>query len=779
MTTNGYGPPTAGTGTACIDCHRAAAEGAQLHRTLSLCVTCASPIFTMPKPSQPAKSSKKDKSPSSTTSALKSKSPAEFFAEHQNIAGFDNAGKSLYTTVREFVENALDAAEAVHTLPDIRVTLERLDNSTFNQLRGIQQHTRKDQSLYQPDKDRVADKAGKRAVTVLAKKAGTGKSAALGDDKDDEDDIFALTPEPSASLSSIATQPSEEAVSERASGRSYFRITCTDNGVGMPHSSIPNMLGIVLSSTKYGVKQTRGKFGLGAKMALVWAKKSTGLPIQVRSATNAEGRVSECTLDIDIHKNEPRVIRHEQVANSEHWRGTEISVVIEGNWTTYRSKVIQYFKQLAVITPYANMHFDYTDPHSATRCFSAFYRRRTDVMPPPPVEVKHHPSSVDNLLVESLIHNTKEKRLDRFLSREFSNISTPLAHRLLSELDTTFTPTTPPAALSKKQVHQLTHLLQEAKFDRPSSECLSPAGEYNLRLGIIKEMQPDMVATFRDEAGVSEGHPFVVEAAVSVGGRCKPGVNVYRYANRIPLLFEGSNDVVSVVCNKHVRWAAYRIKLNTDRIGVFVSIVSSKVPFKGTSKEYIGDDRGVLHDSVKRSVVGCCLQLKKRIASRQRERDREERKKLFKRYIPDVTRAVWGVLTLMQTEAVIPQWTAGQDGGRASKRRREAVNDDDARAAAGDGSGGLREGVGVSAAMAELYSSVMKRMRSGELSGERLSECLNVCVERKNSELAMEYVVEQGRKTGEADYCQLGLFPTHQREQALTIYHPLARLRLV
>ena len=30
-----------------------------------------------------------------------SKSPAEFFAENQAIAGFDNMGKSLYTSIRE------------------------------------------------------------------------------------------------------------------------------------------------------------------------------------------------------------------------------------------------------------------------------------------------------------------------------------------------------------------------------------------------------------------------------------------------------------------------------------------------------------------------------------------------------------------------------------------------------------------------------------------------------------------------------------------------------
>ncbi len=68
----------------------------------------------------------------------------------------------------------------------------------------------------------------------------------------------------------------------------------------MPHADIPNLLGRVLSGTKYGVQQTRGKFGLGAKMALIWSKMSTGLPIDVRSAR--KGQISYYKLDIDIHK---------------------------------------------------------------------------------------------------------------------------------------------------------------------------------------------------------------------------------------------------------------------------------------------------------------------------------------------------------------------------------------------------------------------------------------------------------------------------------------------
>lgn len=37
-------------------------------------------------------------------------------------------------------------------------------------------------------------------------------------------------------------------------------------------------------------------------------------------------------------------------------------------------------------------------------------------------------------------------------------------------------------------------------------------------------------------------------------------------------------------------WSSYKINQVQDKIGVFVSIVSTKIPFKGTGKEYIGDD---------------------------------------------------------------------------------------------------------------------------------------------------------------------------------------------
>lgn len=85
-----------------------------------------------------------------------------------------------------------------------------------------------------------------------------------------------------------------------------FLCSWQDNGAGMPHKDIPNMLGRVLSGTKYGVKQTRGKFGLGAKMALIWSKMTTGLPFEIYAARyerkGGTGSKSHYVLDIDIHR---------------------------------------------------------------------------------------------------------------------------------------------------------------------------------------------------------------------------------------------------------------------------------------------------------------------------------------------------------------------------------------------------------------------------------------------------------------------------------------------
>ncbi|KAF5179721.1 Dna topoisomerase 6 subunit b [Thalictrum thalictroides] len=624
-------------------------------------------------------------------SVLKQKSPAEFFAENKNIAGFDNPGKSLYTTVRELVENSLDSAESISELPVIEITIEEIGKVKFNSMIGLVDQERVDEALY--DDFESAKAREKRLAKEARNQEIQAKNASLGK----------KTKEPSA----------PKGIKGRGDA-SFFRVTCKDNGRGMPHDDIPNMFGRVLSGTKYGLKQTRGKYGLGAKMALIWSKMSTGLPIEISSSMKNQSYTSFCRLDIDIHRNIPHIHIHEKRDNNERWHGAEIQVVIEGNWTTYRSKILHYMRQMAVITPYAQFLFKFVSD-AVDKSVTIRFARRTDIMPPVPVETKYHPSAVDLLLIKRLIAETSKQNLLQFLQHEFVNLGKAHAERLIGEMGPDFSPKMVVKSLTSQQIVRIHQLFRQAKFDDPSGDCLSPAGEYNLRLGIVKELHPDMVATYSGSAQVFEGHPFIVEAGVSVGGKdVKQGLNIFRFANRIPLLFEQGADVVTRTALKRINWSSYKINQTQDKIGVFVSIVSTKIPFKGTGKEYIGDDISEIAAAVKTSIQQCCLQLKSKIVKKIQAREQQERKRTLSKYIPDVTNAIYEILR-----------DAAQQ--HAKKRRYEGED-------------------------AEL----VKKISMKSITKEMLREELTKHVEKVDYEMALDYAMHSGvsEEPREAIYIQ-------------------------
>ncbi|PNW88219.1 hypothetical protein CHLRE_01g019750v5 [Chlamydomonas reinhardtii] len=657
--------------------------------------------------------------PKGKADALVQKSPAEFFAENKNIAGFDNPGKCLYTTIRELVENALDAAESIGELPAIEITIEEVSKARLNRIRGVEHHDRLDEQLYQDfeteeaKKKRLAKEAREQEkLKKLIEKHGEGSKEAEAKRKE---------------LAAVAGAAKPGA---NMRGNLFYKVTVKDNGAGMPHKDIPNMLGRVLSGTKYGVKQTRGKFGLGAKMALIWSKMTTGLPFEISSATPRAALRSHYRLDIDIHKNEPSIHLEEQLPNPDGWHGSSLSLTIEGNWSTYRSYILRYLRQIAVITPYAQFMFAYKaeDDKNSVRIG---FRRRTDVMPDPPALTKHHPSSVDLELVKRLLRATTAKTLAAFLQKEFDRVDKSLAARVVDEMQAGVEGDMSPRDLDEKQIVRLHQLLHEIRFSDPTGKHLSPAGEYNLRLGVMKELGPDLIATHQGDVRVFEGHAFIVEAAVSVGGKnVKPGINVHRYANRIPLLFEGGSDVITKTALRRINWSAYKINQATDKVGVFVSIVSTKIPFKGAGKEYIGDDVVEMVGAVKAAIQACCLQLKSKIMRAIAAREQKQRKKTLSKYIPDVANAIYSVLERMAGAAAGGGAGDGEAGPAAKRRRTEDP-----------GGGGLlvRDEFGLLPAVA-----------AKEVTAATLASRLSEYVERIDTDMALEYQVQQGLAAGEA-----------------------------
>jgi DNA topoisomerase VI subunit B len=648
---------------------------------------------------------------------VQQKNPAEFFAENQNIAGFDNPGKALYTTIRELVENSLDAAESIQVLPSIQLEVRELSQKTFDVLRGSEKRARQNLSLYEKDiqseipndsaaavaaaptsieKHEISNAGSKRkrsesedsSVSVMSQSQNGDLNTSIESTQDNfvapmsQDIDLSQSQSTTTKAAAIKNKNSKKKSKRKSSTRvGFYKIVCRDNGMGMETKKVSEFLGRVLSGSKYGVKQTRGKFGLGAKMALIWSKKSTGLPIEIRTAHGIDGgkepgpEISQTKLDINIYKNEPKIISQEISENSEKWRGTEFTVVLEGNWQWAKSKIQKYMSALAVVTPFADFTLSY-DSDMGSKPFTLRYERRSERIPPPAKTIKHHPRSVNQLIVQKLLHNfDQRKQLWVFLKSEFQCISPPLAKKLVAELNLDKAMKVQEVTNNTQLVHNITKILKEAKFSSPSGKCLSPAGEYNLKLGIIKEYVPDHVATGRTKVCVFEGHPFIVEAGVSIGGKeQKEGIHVYRFANRIPLLFEAHSDVVTQVAKNSITWSNYHIKKNVDKIGVFVSIVSTKIPFKGTGKEFISSANKEYYDAVTKAIRNCCNQLKQTLKSRKTNRAKEQRLKNMERFIPSVCKSIVNVLNSIIERQEIGD-VAKDDSAKTKRKKTKSLDD--------------------------------------------------------------------------------------------------------
>ena len=56
-------------------------------------------------------------------------SVSEFFTKNRHLLGFDNPRKALLTTIKEGIDNSLDACEEAKILPDIKVRINQVKNT--------------------------------------------------------------------------------------------------------------------------------------------------------------------------------------------------------------------------------------------------------------------------------------------------------------------------------------------------------------------------------------------------------------------------------------------------------------------------------------------------------------------------------------------------------------------------------------------------------------------------------------------------------------------------
>ncbi len=481
-------------------------------------------------------------------------SVAEFFAKNKELAGFANPVRALYQTIRELVENALDATDTHEILPQIYVSIREVESYT-------------------------------------------------GDD---------------------------------GKTRRRYQVTVEDNGIGVPPTVMADAFGRVLFSSKYVIRQTRGMYGLGVKAAVLYGQMTAGKPVEVISSTVSSEYVYMKKLYIDTKRNEPRIVEEGQWRKRGQWHGTRVTIVLEGEWSRARSKILEYIKRTAVIAPYAEILFE--APDGAIY----YFPRETIKMPPPPKEAKPHPHGVDLEQMKMILQTTSSKTLEDMLVSEFQSVGRITARSFLEHAG--IDPGTNPRDLLKKETQTtLTRLVDSmksyTKFRAPRSDYLSPIGEELIRIGLRRMFRPEWVDAVTRSPRAYQGHPFIVEAGIAYGGEVQAREEplLLRYANKIPLLYEEREDVAYKVVSS-INWRIYNVDFPAPLV-VLIHIASTKVPYKGVGKESISDVPEI-EAEMRHAIQEVARRLKTYLSRKKREEEARKKIITIAKYIPEVARSL-------------------------------------------------------------------------------------------------------------------------------------------
>ena len=524
------------------------------------------------------------------------KAESEFFVDNSALAGFTTE-RILYMAVRELIENSLDSCEIEHILPKLSLSLKLLD-----------------------------------------------------------------------------------------SANDLWTITCQDNGIGVPSDKVPVAVCSFLTSGKYVEKQQRGLFGVGLKMIAAFSTKDTIHPLKVWSKSIEESSEFYFELRTDISTNKPIQLAKKTVEGDECRiegdTGFRVEAVLHAKLSpitrnNIKSKINEYISETSVVNPYAIIEYE-TDEGKVT------FDRRTGVMPQPAKEVLPHPADMDLQTLKKAIMNFMNNKttLQGVLSASFQKLSSEKAKEIIGK---TGLENKPADKYSENELIEIVKVCKHTNFQQANTDHLSPIGEEILTAGMtseytivttkeavaaategtsvpevqrpqitVKILKPSLTA-YASRTCVINNRPTIVECGIAYGGDI-PSFKLYRFANKIPLLYDEGSDVAREVVSeveinkmgitkKEAKEQFANVEVKSDRavellpLHVFFHICSTKIPYKTAGKESIASE-----GELKKYMKYCLSELYRKVSAQIRKelriKEAASRLNLYRFYIPLVINAI-------------------------------------------------------------------------------------------------------------------------------------------
>jgi DNA topoisomerase-6 subunit B len=418
-----------------------------------------------------------------------------------------------------------------------------------------------------------------------------------------------------------------------------YRVIIEDNGPGIVKEQIPRVFGKLLYGSRFhALKQSRGQQGIGISAVVLYAQLTSGRPTSVYSKTGKNEDAHYYELVINTKTNEPEILM-EKIVPWDRPHGTRIEVEMEGTYVRARKQSIYgYTKSTAIVNPHARLTL--VEPNGDTEVFE----RVTEILPIEPCEILPHPEGIELGTLIKMLRYTDRRRLTSFLTNEFARIGHKTAKEICAKAG--IDPDVNPGDLSRDQAKRLLEAFKIVKITAPSTECLSPITEELIRKGLEKEYDVDFIATTTRDASVHTGNPFIVEAGIAYGGSLpkEERVDILRYANRVPLLYQ-QGGCASTHAVEKINWRNYELiqpggsGIPQGPIVVLTHVASTNVPFTSESKEAIADIPEII-DEIELAVRDVARGLKNYLAKQKLLAKRKEKEEIIERVLPKLAEKV-------------------------------------------------------------------------------------------------------------------------------------------
>lgn len=557
---------------------------------------------------------------------------SEFFAKNRHLLGFDNPMKSLLTTVREAVDNALDASEEASIMPTLKIDINEVKEGRYqvsiedNGPGIVKAHLPNifAKLLYGSKFHRLKQSRGQQ---------GIGISAAV-------------------MYGQMTSGKAAEVISKTGKNKDAHRLLLQID----TKKNAPKILSDEVYKNKDWQEKTSGT-KISIELDGAYKESRHGVLSYIKQTALANPHADITFVDPHGNKhNFPRLVSSSPVQPKEikpHPLGIEIGTLMQFLHEA-KTQTLGTFLKNEFCRVSDEIAKDICDRAGLSMRMQATKAGRTEAealfksiqeakLLPPPTNCLS-PLNED-AITKSLYWFFVEANRER------------AANKLAAKEETEVVEVAPKKKTGKKS--------QQKEFDFSGEKEVSASADLveerieNLidtsENAVIDEEQGLFVTAVTRAPSVYRGNPFQIEVGLFYG-RSLPAdepVQVYRYANRVPLQYQAAACAMSKAVMS-APWKSYGLQqargaLPVGPVVVMVSISSVWVPYTSESKEAVAHYPEIIKE-LRLGLMEAGRRLQRFINKRKRHSDEAKKRSYIEKYLDPIQEALVEILGAKKTD---------------------------------------------------------------------------------------------------------------------------------